>query len=626
MRSDLAVASTYFDRVQTETGQGVKALADSEVLASIHNKDAAIQLLQQRARLLGLDYMMLVDKQHHVVASSLPENATARYPVDPGWLSGQQGKAVLEVMSPAQLAMLSPTLALRAQVPYRSARYGEKLTGHVGEGLLLHTAAIVSGRPYWLVGGVLLNHNVLFVDRLYQLVYPTGSLPARSHGATTLFLGDVRIATTVMLADGLRAEGTKVSDEVARHVLRDGHNWLERAFVVADWYVSGYQPLQDSHGKPIGMLYVGFLEQPFVLIKWMAMTGLFVLFALAMAAAAWVSWRFTQTVITPLAKLEETVSQVSAGNLEARVGQLPQQDELALLARHFDELLNRIQTQNQALTQWAGELDDKVAERTRELAVANHTLLTAQQQLFKSEKLAAVGHLAAGIAHEVNNPIAVIQGNLDLMEEVLGKSARPVQEEMRLIREQVHRVRLIVAKLLQYSRHQEYESSLQQVDPAEVAQDSLLLVRHQINRGNVVVKSDWAATRRVLVNRYELQQVLINLIVNAMQAMPDGGVLSLSSRDESKGQGVPGVLLSVADSGPGVDDYDLQRLFDPFFTRKKDGTGLGLWVCHGLIERYGGDIAVDNRPEGGAVFHVWLPCEPEGEMAAGDPGGYVMGL
>lgn len=615
VRSDLAVAETYFGRVKGEIGRSVDAVASSEALASAQRQSeqkALEVLLQQRAQSIGLDYLLLVDEDGRVLASSLLQGSPGRYPhqgLIHRALQGQ-GQAVLDTFTPQELQQLSPGLHDQAGITLRPTANSRPTSATLSQqGLVLHAAYAIPARSLVLVGGMLLNRNIGFVDRIQHLVYPPGSLPGGSHGATTLFLDDVRIATTLSLPQGGRAIGTRVSAEVADQVLGRGEDWLDRAQVLSDWYVSGYQPLLDSGGQRVGMLYVGFPEQPFQWVKWLALAVLFVLFAVAMAAAAWVSWQVARSVMQPLERLRHTMQQVAAGDLTARVGKLPYQDELAMLAWHFDDLLSRIQSQNEALTTLASELDDKVVARTRELAAANHTLISAQQQLFKSEKLAAIGQLAAGIAHEVNNPVAVIQGNLDLMQELLGEAGAPVEPEFRLLREQVQRIRLIVAKLLQYAKPSEYAGYLQQVRPQEVFQDSLLLVQHQLNRANVAVASEMQARGSLLVNRYELQQVLINLIVNAMQAMPDGGMLQLASADQEQ-HGVAGVMLSVSDSGSGIDDDDLLRLFDPFFTRKHDGTGLGLWVCHGLVERYGGHMTAANLASGGACFSVWLPCEP----------------
>ena len=158
--------------------------------------------------------------------------------------------------------------------------------------------------------------------------------------------------------------------------------------------------------------------------------------------------------------------------------------------------------------------------------------------------------------------------------------------------------------------------------------DCLVLARHHLGKRSVRVEQDYAATHWVGINRQELQQVLINLIVNAVQAMPDGGTLTLSARDWYEGDdeggagGEPeiaragaaphGVRIDVRDTGEGIRPEDLDRIFDPFFTTKKtQGTGLGLSISYSLIERYGGRITVQSVRGEGATFSVWLLCEPE---------------
>jgi two-component system NtrC family sensor kinase len=254
-----------------------------------------------------------------------------------------------------------------------------------------------------------------------------------------------------------------------------------------------------------------------------------------------------------------------------------------------------------------------VAERTAELAATNQTLRSAQQRLVMSEKLAAIGQLAAGVAHEINNPVAVIQGNLDVLRETLGAAAEPALAEIRLIQDQVFRIRLIVTKLLQFARPAEYAGYLEPVRLDQVVQDSLVLVAHQLKKTSVEVVQVMQATRPVTINRNELQQVLINLIVNALQAMPDGGTLLLTTGDREE-NGIMGGYVAVADSGSGIAPEIRERLFDPFFTTKtSDGTGLGLWVSLGLVQRYDGRIDVTCPPDGGSMFTVWLPNETRAE-------------
>jgi two-component system, NtrC family, sensor kinase len=249
-----------------------------------------------------------------------------------------------------------------------------------------------------------------------------------------------------------------------------------------------------------------------------------------------------------------------------------------------------------------------VAERTAELKEANETLRRAQQQLVMSEKLAAIGELTAGVAHEVNNPVAVIQGNLDVLRSVLGPAAEPVQQEIRLIHAQVDRIRLIVTKLLQFARPGDFAGYTENVDVAAVLEDCLLLTRHNLDRNDVEVVTELRASGPVEINRGELQQVLINLFVNAAQAMPDGGTLTVVSEDWLDEAGVPvGVLLRVRDTGVGIAPEHLANIFDPFFTTKKEsGTGLGLSVTYTILERYGASIGVCSTPGEGTEFELRL--------------------
>jgi signal transduction histidine kinase len=175
----------------------------------------------------------------------------------------------------------------------------------------------------------------------------------------------------------------------------------------------------------------------------------------------------------------------------------------------------------------------------------------------------------------------------------------------------VHRIRLIVTKLLQFARPAEFAGYLQQVDASQLVQDSLVLVGHQMKKANVAVVENFHATQPLTINPSELQQVLINLMVNALQAMPGGGTLTLSTHDWVEDVATVGVRIDVADSGAGIAPEVLAHIFNPFFTTKKaEGTGLGLWVSLGLVERYGGRISADSALGAGATFTVWLRREP----------------
>jgi two-component system NtrC family sensor kinase len=359
------------------------------------------------------------------------------------------------------------------------------------------------------------------------------------------------------------------------------------------------------------MLYVGFLETPFRSAKEKALMLIFAVFAvISLIGCAW-SLKWAREIMKPISLMNRTIARVDRGEVAARVGETGSKDELGRLAAEFDQLLDVLAEKRNELQRWANELDCKVTERTQALEAANTELRMAQRQLVTSEKLAAIGELTAGVAHEINNPIAVIQGNLDILREVLGAQTLPVEQEIRLIGEQVHRIRVIVTKLLQFARPGEFAGYVEEVDVSAVLADCLVLAQHHLVKRNIEVVRSFDAAQWVGINRHELQQVLINLIVNAVQAMPDGGRLTLRTTDWLVDGACCGACIAVKDSGGGIAPDDIARIFNPFFTTKKnEGTGLGLSISHSLIKRYGGNITVDSTLEQGSEFVVWLLTDP----------------
>ncbi|MDH4060700.1 MAG: cache domain-containing protein [Aquincola sp.] len=602
VRSDLAVANGYFERVLGEVGASASMVAESHGLRrELADRGRLAALLLDYKSREQLDFFEFRDRDGRLIASTegLAESkgspAGSPLPVRPT-------RASVELLSPEQWARLAPTLATRVPVPLVATRNAAPSDrDREDRAMVLVARAAVQGddgRPIGTVhAGVLLNRNLAFIDHINSIVYPEGSLPFGSRGTATLFLDDVRISTNVRLfggdenrTDGSRAIGTRVSQQVREQVLGTGTPWLGRAFVVNDWYVSGYQPLVDGGGQRVGMLYVGYLERPFTWVKYGMLLAIGLLLVGMMAAAALLSLRLARSIFAPLERMAETVRRVEAGDRSARAGTTGSGDEIGQLAGHLDRLLDTVDAHTR-------ELDAKVAARTRELA-------EAQQQLVQSEKLAAIGQLTASIAHEVNNPIAVIQGNLDLVRELLGADSQHVRQEFELLDEQVERMRLIVTKLLQFARPTEFAGYVEAVDTARVVDDCLVLVGHLLAKTQITLDRRLAATRRPMLNRQELQQVLVNLLVNAIDAMPGGGRIDLASRDTQYAD----IEITVTDTGPGLGPELLRDLFKPFVTRKKDGTGLGLWISRSIVERYGGELFAADRDDGacGARFTLRL--------------------
>ncbi|GGF71130.1 two-component sensor histidine kinase [Azorhizobium oxalatiphilum] len=617
---DLTIARQYLNRLMEHSGEALHAVGDSAAFADLLRADRPAEIgtfLARRRESLALDYLYVIDADGHVLAAAPPRQGAMdwrKWPVIAKAMDGTSDTGI-DVLDAAELAHLSGALASQAVVPLiETPGVAPAARSAEDRGMVIQSAVPVrmpDGSRGALVGGTLLNHNLAFIDTINDLVYQASSLPAGSSGTATLFLDDVRISTNVRLFAGDRALGTRVSEAVRHSVLEEGRVWLDRAFVVDDWYISAYEPILDSHGRRIGMLYVGFLDRPFQNAKLGMLAAIVIPFALVLLAALPFLLRWAGGIFRPLEQMDGTISRVEAGELGARTGPVGSADEIGRLAHHLDHLLDRIEARDRELRDWANELDIRVAERTSELAAANQRLEETQAQLVMSEKLAAIGEITAGVAHEINNPIAVIQGNLDVARDVLGAQAEPVKTEFRLIDEQVHRITLLVDKLLQFARPYDEMTEDGPLAPADVISDCLLFVRHLLDRADIIVVRSDTANAQVQFNRAELQQVIVNLLVNALHAMPDGGTLTITSRDAAH-QERSGVRIAVTDTGIGIPPAHRERIFDAFFTTKASkGSGLGLSISYALVMRHDGQMDVESEEGMGATFSIWLPASTQ---------------
>ena len=465
-----------------------------------------------------------------------------------------------------------------------------------------------------LDGGVLLNRNFKFVDRIRDLVYAPGSLMKGSVGTITVFIDDVRISTNVVTESGERALGTRVSQEVRNQVLENGGTWIDRAFVVNNWYISAYEPIYDVVGNRVGILYAGFLETPFSQLHRNALLVLFILFVVVTLMSSWFAIRGAKSIFRPIEQMMVVARGTHSGN-QIRIGDVDSEDEIGVLAKQFDTMLDQLHEHNLHILHAAEVLEHKVEERTEELQTKNEALENniqllneTRRQLVLAEKLASLGELTAGMAHEINNPTAVILGNMELIISELGDKINPVRHESDLIIEQVYRIRTIIDSLLQYSRSGTPSEYIDTIQINQLIEDTLPLIRHEVETHHINITLNLHANISVKIHKQEFQQVLINLLVNAVQAsFSEGGELDI----ETSNWGDEGVIIAIRDNGTGISEENLSRVFDPFYTTKADGTGLGLSVSFGLVQRYGGTIKAENNPQGGSCFTIHLPHEPK---------------
>lgn len=635
VKADLAVAENTLQQVQVRQEKQLEKVMTSwtfqndfrPILNGEMNHRANIDaFLNEQKQLLNLDYLRLV---------SVSEAAT-----DPDLrlilpkMGGLLPYSGLMVLSPERLARIDPELAVTASIPIvATLRAQNPDKGVEGRGLLSRSLLPVpdlAGKVAWyLDGGILFNRDTRIVDHIRDLVYDKGTLPERSIGTVTIFLDNIRISTNVPLhffpqgneTQG-RALGSLVSEEVREKVLNRGELWVDRAFVFNDWFISAYAPLEDIRGQRVGVIYTGFSESPFIHNYLLNIIELGTILMLVLLVSGLLVYRGAYSLLLPIERIHHVVQAVQSGR-NIRIGALglDRENELSNLAEQFDRMLDLLQRRNAQIQSAAEQLEMKVEERTRSLqdktlelernvALLNET----RQQLVTNEKLTALGELTAGIAHEINNPTAVILGNMELMRYELGDNADLVKEEIDLVIQQVMRISTIIRSLLQYSRPGEFNAPLEMQSITPIIEETMVLVRHSIKKQEVILITELSATCLVQVNRPQLLQVLINLVVNAAHAMDGKGRIWVRTYDWLQ-QDVPiGVKIEVEDEGSGIAPELLGRIFDPFYTTRKDGTGLGLSLSYGIIKRIGGTIEVSSTLGKGTVFAIGLYHEAKEEQ------------
>ena len=630
VNADLVVAQSTLSQVQKRQQHQLSTISGSwdfqHAFQLLNHNDpqpneAAINalniLLIQKQQSLGLDFLRLISVAD---AAADPDLRLMLYQTQQQAISG------LMVLSNARLAHINVGLAEQAKIDIVATKYAsEPVQSIETRGLISRTLmpiADLSGNVFWyLDGGMLFNRNTVIVDHIRDLVYAPGTLPERSIGTVTLFLDNIRVSTNVPQEQfpshpnqQNRAIGTLASDEVYQQVLVEGQHWINRAFVFNDWYISAYAPLYDIRGKRVGMVYAGFSEAPFLHNYLLNIIELGTILVIVLFLSGFLVYRGANSLLQPIEYIHQVVTAVQSGR-NIRIGklELTKENELAQLAQQFDSMLDQLQRRNAQIQAAAEQLEVKVEQRTRSLQdkteelERNVALLHAtRQQLVTNEKLTALGELIAGIAHEINNPTAVILGNMELLKYELGDGAKAVEEEIELVIQQVGRITTIIRSLLQYSRPGEFNAPIESQAITPIVEEVLLLARHSIEQQQVTLVKELTATAMVEVNRPQLLQVLINLMVNAAHAVNNDGRIWVRAYDWIENEQSLGVKIEVEDEGIGISKEDLSRIFDPFYTTRKDGTGLGLSLSYGIIKRLGGIIEVKSTLNVGTVFTIGL--------------------
>jgi signal transduction histidine kinase len=256
----------------------------------------------------------------------------------------------------------------------------------------------------------------------------------------------------------------------------------------------------------------------------------------------------------------------------------------------------------QELKTFSQQMEEKIQKTTADLR-------KTEAQLIRSEKLAALGQLAAGIAHEIRNPLTSINILIHSLTENL-PTKNSHWEDLKVIEEEILRINEIVDQFLRFAKPA--SPLFEKADLIPIFEETLQLLRPQIERGGISVQKEFESLPRATVDKEQMKQVILNLLMNAIQAMPKAGRLGLSDRMSRDGHWVE---LTIQDSGIGIPPEDIDKLFDPFFSTKEGGIGLGLSIAHRIIDQHHGKIEVESKPGKGTLFTISLPISSEEEDA-----------
>jgi two-component system, NtrC family, sensor kinase len=561
-----------------------------------HDSQKLYTRMTDVAQQSGLDFMGVVSKDGQVFCrigpNSMLKESDAANPIARLAIEKQIAVSGTVVLNNKFLFAENPELAERARIRLLPTR----MAAPKAEREELSGMALAAAVPIYddgnfigvLYGGVLLNQSQEIVDRVRDTVFQHEMYNGRSIGTATIFLRNVRLSTNVLNPDGSRAIGTVASEQVARHVLIDGKRWTDRAFVVNDWYITSYEPIEDIFGQRVGMLYVGVLEAKYSDVRSNALS-LFIMITIGgMALAVGLGYIIADRLSRPVKELIEVSKQVSNGNLSPEITTISK-TEIGVLQKTFKEMLASLRERDQ-----------------RQRA-------ESETKLLQFEKQASIGKLAGGVAHEINNPLT---GIFTFTHMLLKRSDLPedVRNDLETISQATERVHKIVKGLLDFSRQTELDR--EPTDVNRLVRTTISFIENQALIKGVNLRFEKGeGLPTITLDKNQMQGVLLNIIINALDATQAGGHVTVTtgigmSADKSSPKGIE---IICNDTGCGIEPDNLDKIFDPFFTTKEvgQGTGLGLSVSYGIVERHGGSIRVLSKVGRGSTFIIWLPFEEQ---------------
>ncbi|MDF1500993.1 MAG: ATP-binding protein [Anaerolineales bacterium] len=471
---------------------------------------------------------------------------------------------------------------------------GDKFSGLIetNAGKFMITAAPVRSAEGDLVGAVWAGTRLdtLIVDMKLQALADLMLLDREGHLIATTF-GELEMGSDGFTFDPALFE-QQGSTSVFSEIETQGRE-----------YAVLYSPFR-LRDQPTGYLGVALPTDYIISTLATSRNSFTAIFTIGTLSVVLVGYLLAQHISRPILQLRSISQAVAGGDLEQYSG-VDRHDEIGELANAFDIMTLRLRER----TQEAARLYEEAVERNKELAEINARLQAAQAQLIQSEKLGAVGQLTAGIVHDIKNPLAVIKGLAEEAAEAPDLDEFTI-EALRTIRESATRANTIVTDLLKFARQS--TPLIHRRDLRDTIQAVFRLTEYLMRKGHVTLHEELPGQPVMATyDAQQIEQVLINLVTNAIQAMPDGGNLFVNLEHQEDD-----VRISVRDEGIGIPEENLGRIFDPFYTTKPEGegTGLGLSVSYGIISQHGGKIEVESEVGQGTTFTIKLPAAEDSEV------------
>ena len=613
---DLATARFIFRSRIDELRRGAKLLADDGRFRQATEPGALVpENLDRDLERLRLDFIAIADSTGRVVFRAAKTGATGDMVGDAGPVArALTGEAVasVELLTLERLEAENPALVERvASEPTEDEAPGRDA------GMCCLAAAPITGSDGAIHGalyvGVLLNGPrdraeavgaYRIIDDIEETLYPRGSTVLDNVGNITITQNDVSITTDPAAADGRRGAPQRIPDAVREAVIARGETWTDRVCDEGEWWVAAYESITDMAGQRIGVLGLRLREAPYSAVRNRVILIFGGIALLCFGLIVVVTYFLTNGLMRPLDEIVEASHQIAAGNLSHRV-KTRDKSEFGVLSESFNTMLDRLQELDsqryslleQDAEQWTQVLEERVRERTKQLA-------QTQAALNRQQRLASLGQLAAGVAHEINNPLGGILTFASLVLEELPPDSQ-MRGDVDEIIAQADRCRKIVRELLEFSRQREGHAAARDIN--DVVARSLKMLEKQASFQDIEIVREFGENMpHAIADESQMQQVFINIIINAVQAMDERGKLTITTGHNSE---TNEVFVRISDTGPGIPKEIRESIFDPFFTTKDPGkgTGLGLAVVCQIVQSHQGRLELDSKVGEGTNFTVVLP-------------------